>query len=104
VDGDPDKRKQIVPSVSSSFTEKDLEVIKKEVRTSKIAILSPLCGEYPSALLPPLAGLFPVIVLDVQGYTRNLTADKGITQLDWKFSFSLFFILLFILILILNLN
>lgn len=84
-DGNPDKRVQVVHTRASLFSSSDLAHFSSPIALpSNIIIVTPLCGEFPEALLESLPSLgFSTVVLDVQGYTRYVTPEKTVIQRDW---------------------
>jgi len=75
-----DNRVSYVRSKASTFMEDEVPVASE----GSAVIVTPLCGEFPAALLPRLrTNGFQFVAVDVQGYTRNVGTNGEVSQGDW---------------------
>jgi hypothetical protein len=65
--------------------ESDLNLIPSSLLySSHIVIISPICNEFPGLLLKSLPTYgFPIVALDVQGFTRRISSGGNVSQGDW---------------------
>ncbi|KAL0209253.1 hypothetical protein RCL1_003511 [Eukaryota sp. TZLM3-RCL] len=80
LEGKANKRVSLCLHQADPFTEQD---ISNPFLLEAVCVLSPLVnGEFPESLIPMVIKKFPIIGLDVQGYTRHLEGQK-LVQKDW---------------------